>query len=129
MTIKQEEFPSPTPREWKDEQTTETSTSKPRSQRVNKLLEEIRELEFLDKEIKINNARLTKRNKELHNSVMEMRGMYVLLKRRNLRLTKDNTRLYRMIRIPRLQVNISKSNSRSQTHFALEALAEVVLSL
>ena len=62
----------------------------------------------MDKEIKRNNARLTKRNKELHNSVMEMRGMYVLLKRRDLRLLKDNTRIYRMIMILRLQVNISK---------------------
>ena len=82
----QEELPSPTPREEKDEQRAETSTSKPRSQRVNKLLEEIDELEVLDREIK--------RNKELHNYFLEMRGMYILLKRRNLRYMKDNTRLY-----------------------------------
>ena len=55
------------------------------SQRVNKLLEEIQELEFLDREIKRNNDILTKRNKQLHNSILEMRGMYVLLKRRNIR--------------------------------------------
>ena len=62
----------------------------------------------MDREIKRNNARLTKRNKELHNFVMEMRGIYVLLKRRNMRLMKDNTRMYRMIRLLMLEVNISK---------------------
>ena len=34
LTAKQEEFPSPTPREGKEEQTSETSSSKPRSQRA-----------------------------------------------------------------------------------------------
>ena len=70
---------------------------------------------------------LTKRNKELHNSVLEMRGMYVLLKRRNLRYMKENTRMYRMIRLLRLQVKNSRSNPSS--HFALETLAEAAVSL
>ena len=69
---------------------------------MNKLLKKIHELEFLDREIKRNNEILTKRNKQLHNSILEMRGMYVLLKRKNLRYMKDNTRIYRMIRILRL---------------------------
>ena len=60
---------------------------------MNKLLEEIHELEVLDREIKRNNDILTKRNKQLHNSVLEMRGMYVMLKKRNLRYMKDNIRL------------------------------------
>ena len=42
---------------------------------------------------------------------------------------KDNTRLYRMIKIQRLQVNISKWNPSSQTQFALETLVEVAMSL
>ena len=42
---------------------------------------------------------------------------------------KDNTRMYRMIRLLRLQVKNSKSNPRSQTHFALEILVEVAVSL
>ena len=78
------------------------SFSKPREQRVNQLLRKLYELEVLEREIKRNNAMLTMMNKELHNSVLEMRGMYVLLKRRNIRYMKDNTRLYRMIRILRL---------------------------
>ena len=70
---------------------------------------------------------LTKRNKELHNSVLKMRGMYALLKRRNLRYMKENTRMYTMINILRLQVKNSRPNPSS--NFALETLAEVALSL
>ena len=104
----QEEFPSPTPRKGQDEQIEETSLRKPRSRREKRILEQIHELEILDREIKRNNARLTKKNKELHNSFMDMRGIYVLLKRRNMRLVKYNTSMYRMIRILMLEVNISK---------------------
>ena len=83
----------------------------------------------MDREIKRNNAMLTKRNKELHNSILEMRGMYVMLKRRNIRYMKDNTRLYRMISLLRLQVKNYRSNPISQTHFPLETLAEAAISL
>ena len=69
----------------------------------------------------------TKRNKELHNSFLDTRGMYILLKRRNLRYMKDNTRLYKMIRILRLQVKNSRPNP--STHFSLETLTEAEVSL
>ena len=75
-----EEFPSSTPREGTDEKIAKTSSIKPRSHKLNQLLGKIHELEVLDREIKRNNAMLTMGNKELHNSVMEMRGVYVLLK-------------------------------------------------
>ena len=78
----------------------------------------------MDREIKRNNAILTKINKELHNFVLEMRGMYVMLKRRNLIFMQDNTRLYRMIRLLRLQMKNSNSNPSSQAHCTLETLAE-----
>ena len=63
LTVGQEELTSPTPKEDQDEQRPETSIRKPRSQRVNKLLEVIHELEVLDREIKRNNDILNKRNK------------------------------------------------------------------
>ena len=66
------------------------------------MLKQVYELEVLEREIKRNNCMLTKRNKELHNYVLEMRGMYVMLKRINIRYMKDNTRLYKMIRLLRL---------------------------
>ena len=84
-------------------------------------------MEILEREIKKNNAILTKRNKQLHNSFLEMRGRYILLKRINLIYMKDNTRLYRMIKILRLQVKNTKPNP--STHLTLETLAEVAVSL
>ena len=97
-----EDFPSPTPREGQEEPMAKTSSRKPRYQRINQLLGKIHEMEVLNREAKRNNAILTKNNAKLHNSLLEMRGMHVLLKRRNLRLMKENTRLYRMIRMMRL---------------------------
>ena len=49
------------------------------------------------------------------------------LKRMNTRYLKDNTRLYRMVRIQRLQLNESKENPNS--HPTLETLVEVTVSL
>ena len=105
----------------------ETSSSKPRYHRINHLLGKIHEMEILDREIKRNNAILTKKNTELHNSLLEMRGMYVLLKRRNLRLMKDNSSLHIMITLSRLEKK--NSNPSSQAHLALETLVEATISL
>ena len=91
------------------------------------MLRQVYELKVLEREIKRNNAMLTKRNKELHNSVLEIRGIYVLLKIMNLRYMKENTRLYRMIKLLRLQLKNSRSNPSSS--FTLETLAEATVSL
>ena len=103
------------------------SSSKPRSQRINQLLRELYELEALEREIKRTNAILTKINIELHDSLLEMRGMYILLQKRNMRLMKDNARLYRKIRLSRLQMK--NSNPKYQAHLALKTLVEVAISL
>ena len=126
VATKHEAFPSPTPREGQEEPMAETSSSKPKSQRINQLLGKIHELEVLEREIKITNAILTKKNTQLHNSLLEMKGMYFLLQKRNLRFMKDNTRLYKMIRLLRLQMK--NSNPNSQTHLALETLEKTVSS-
>ena len=89
------------------------SSSKPRSQRVNQLLRKVYELEVLEREIKRTNVVLTKKNTQLNNSLLEMKGRYFLLLKRNLRFMKDNTRLYRMTRLLRLQVNNSNLNPSS----------------
>ena len=105
----------------------EASSSKTRSQRINQLLGKVYELEVLEREIKRTNVILAKRNTELHDSLLEMRGMYILLQKRNLRLVKDNARLYRMIRLSRLQMK--NSNPKYQAHLALETLAKASISL
>ena len=84
-------------------------------------------MEILEREIKKNNAILTKRNKQLHNSYLEMRERYIFLKRLNKRYLKENTRLYRMIRLQRLQIKDAKPNT--STHLTLETLAEAAVSL
>ena len=81
VAAEHEEFPSPTPREGQDEPMEEASSSKPRSQRINQPLWQVYEIEILEREIKRTNARLTKRNTELHDSLLEMRGMYILLQK------------------------------------------------
>ena len=91
------------------------------------MLRQVYEMEILERQIKKNNGILTKRNKQLNNSFLEMRGRYILLKRRNLRYMKDNTRLYKMIRLLRLQVKNAKPNL--STHLTLETLAEARISL
>ena len=93
-----EELPSPKPKE-QDEPAKKASSGKPKTQRINQLLRQVYEMEILEREIKKNNAILTKRNKLLHNSYLEMREMYVFLKRLNKIYLKYNTRRYRMIRL------------------------------
>ena len=56
-----------------------------------------------------------------------MRGMYILLQKINMRLMKDNARLYRMIRLSKLQTK--NSNPNSQAHLALETLADAAMTL
>ena len=75
----------------------EASSSKPRSQRINQLLGKVHELDFLEREIKRINARLTKINTKLHDSLLEMREMYILQQKWNLRLMKDTSRLYMIV--------------------------------
>ena len=82
---------------------------------------------FQERQIKKNNATLTKRNKLLHNSYPEMRERYVFLKRLNKRYLKDNTRLYRMIRLQRL--HMKDANPKPSTHLTLETLAKAAISL
>ena len=84
-------------------------------------------MEILEREIKKNNEILTSRNKLLHKSYLEQRERYIFLKRLNTRYLKDNNRLYRMVRLQRLQLKEAKSNPSS--HPTLETLAEAAVSL
>ena len=84
-------------------------------------------MEIWEREIKKNNATLSSRNKMLHKYYLEQRERYIFLKRLNTRYLKDNTRLYRMIRLQRLQLKEAKENPSS--HPTLETLVEAVVSL
>ena len=84
-------------------------------------------MEILEREIKRISETLTSRNKLLHKSYLEQRERYIFLKRLNTRYLKDNTRLYRMVRLQRLQLKEAKENPSS--HLALSTLAEAATSL
>ena len=68
----------------------------------------------MEREIKRTNGRLTKRNAELHDSLQEMKMKYTRLEESNLRLRKENTRLYRKIRLSKLQTR--NASPQSQAH-------------
>ena len=85
------------------------------------------ELEVIGREIKRSNERLTKRNTESYDSLQELKKKYTKLEERNLRLMKDNTKLYKKIRLSKLQTK--NSNPQSQVHHKLENLAEVAMNL
>ena len=72
------------------------------------MLRKVYKLEVLEREIIRTNVVLTKKNVQLNNSPLEMKGRYFLLQKRNHRFMKDNTRMYRMIKTLRLQVRNSR---------------------
>ena len=74
-----------------------------------------------------NNEILTNRNKLLHKSYLEQREIYIFLKKLNTRYLKENTRLYKVIRLQRLQLKEAKENPSN--HPTLETLAEAAVSL
>ena len=84
-------------------------------------------MEILERKIKKNNVALTSRNKLLDKSYLEQRERYIFLKRLNTRYLKYNTRLYKMIRLQRLQLKEAKENP--SIHPTLETLAKVAVSL
>ena len=84
-------------------------------------------MEVLERELKRNNETLPRRNKLLHKSYLEQRKRYIFLKRVDTRYLKDNTRLYRLVRLQRLQLKEAKANPSS--HPTLETLAEAAVSL
>ena len=84
-------------------------------------------MEISEREIKKKNDALTSRNKLLHMYYLEQRERYIFLKRMNIRYLNDNTRLYRMIRLQRLQLKEAKENPSK--HPTLETLAKAAVSL
>ena len=119
-------LPSPTPKE-QEEPIERASSNKPKTQKINQLLRQVYEMEVLEEELKRNNETLTSRNKLLHKSYLEQRERYIFLKMMNTRYLKDNTRLYRMVRLQRMQLKESKENPTN--HVILSTLAKVAISL
>ena len=86
----------PTPQE-QEKPAKRASSSKLGSQKINKLLRQVYEMEVFERQLKRNNETLTRRNKLLHKSYLDQRE-----KRLNNRYLKDNTRLLKIVRLQRL---------------------------
>ena len=105
----------------------EASSIKPRSHKINQLLRQVYELEFLGREFKRTNERLTRRNVELYDSLQEIKRKNTKLEESNLRLRKEKVRLCRKIKLSKLQTR--NSSPQPQSHQKLETLAEVAMRL
>ena len=81
----------------------------------------------MEREIKITDGRLTKRNAELYDSLQEIKRKNTNMEDSNVRLRKEKVRLYRKIGLSKLQKR--NSSPQSQAHQKLETLAEVAMSL
>ena len=81
----------------------------------------------MEREIKRTNGRLTKRNAKLYDSLQEIKIKNTKLKESNIRLRKEKLRLYRKIRLSKLQIR--NPSPQPKAHQKLETLAEVAISL
>jgi hypothetical protein len=123
-------LPSPTPPGEHSQPLAEASSSKPKAsktQKINKLLKQIYEMEVLERVIKKTNAELTERNAELYNINQNVKEKHDKIKDRNRVLIRENMKLYRQLRLLRLK--IKESQPPAQDHSGLETLAELATSL
>jgi hypothetical protein len=123
-------LPSPTPPGEHSQPLAEASSSKPKAsktQKINKLLKQIYEMEVLERVIKKTNAELTERNAELYNINQNVKEKHDKIKDRNRVLIKENMKLYRQLRLLRLK--IKESQPPAQDHTGLETLAELATTM
>jgi hypothetical protein len=96
---------------------------KGRTQKINKLLQEIYEREVLERVIKKANADLTDINVELFKMNQTLREKHDKIKDRNRALIRENMKLYRQLRILRLKLKEFESPEEKQT--GLDTLANL----
>jgi hypothetical protein len=123
-------LPSPTHTEAHSPSVAEPSSSKPkkaRSRKINKLLQQVYEMEVLERVIKKANADLTDRNAELFKTNQTLKEKHDRIKDRNRVLIRENMKLYRQLRILRLKLKEFQSPAHEQT--GLETLANLATTM
>jgi hypothetical protein len=108
----------------------EASSSRPkkgRTQKINKLLQEIYEREVLERVIKKANADLTDRNAELYKMNQTLKEKHDKIIDRNRVLIRENMKLYRQLRILRLKLKDLESPEEKQT--GLDTLANLATTI
>jgi len=83
-------------------------------------------LEYSEKQFKKKNAQLIDRNVELYDMSQEVREKHDKTLEKNKMLMKENTRLYRRLRLLRLQMK--ETHTPAPKHLGLETLAELATS-
>jgi hypothetical protein len=89
-------LPSPTPPDEHNQPLAKASSSKPKAsktQKINKLLKQIYEMEVLQRVIKKTNAELTERNVELYNMNQNLKEKHDKIKDMNKVLIRENMKL------------------------------------
>jgi hypothetical protein len=123
-------LPSPTPPDEHSQPLAKASSSKPKAsktQKINKLLKQIYEMEVLERVIKKENTELTERNAELYNMNQSLKEKHDKIKDRNRVLIRENMKLYRQLRLLRLKLKESQPPTQDQT--GLETLAELATTM
>jgi hypothetical protein len=106
------------------------SSSKPkaaRSRKINKLLQQVYEMEVLERVIKKSNTDLIERNVELFTINQTLKEKHDKIKDRNRVLIRENMKLYRQLRIMRL--NLKEFQSPAQEKTGLETLANLATTM
>jgi hypothetical protein len=123
-------LPSSSPPETHRQPEAEASSSRPkkgRTQKINKLLQQIYEMEVLERVIKKANTDLTDRNAELFKMNQTLKEKHDKIKDRNRVLIRENMKLYRQLRILRLKLKEFKSPEEEQT--GLDTLANLATTI
>jgi hypothetical protein len=123
-------LPSPSPPEAHRQLEEKASSSKPkiaRSRKINKLLQQVYEMEVLERVIKKSITDLTDRNAELFKMNQTLKEKHDKIKYRNMVLIRENMKLYRQLRILRLKLKQFQSPAEEQTR--LETLANLAMTM
>jgi hypothetical protein len=98
-----------------------------RAQKINKLLQQVYEMEVLERVIKKENTDLTERNAELFKINQSLKENHDKIKERNRVLIRENMKLYRQLRILRLK--LKDSQSPTQEKIGLETLDKLATTM
>jgi hypothetical protein len=123
-------LPSPNPRDEHSQPLAKASSSKPKAsktQKINKLLKQIYEMEVLKRVIKKENIELTEINAKLYNMNQSLKEKHDKIKDRNRVLIRENMKLYMQLRLLRLKLKESQPPTQDQTD--LDTLAELATTM
>jgi hypothetical protein len=108
----------------------EASSTKPKSsraQKINKILQQVYEMEVLERVIKKYNTDLTGINAELFKINQTLKENHDKIKYRNMVLIRENMKLYGQLRILRLKLKEYQSPAHEKT--SLETLSNLATTM